>query len=195
MLNEGKRKIYLDLMVYVKDVDTMPDPPFGSLDFACNALILDKYGYRLSLYIKIADPVHRLKKMLEIMKDIEAKKTEVVNVKWYRMRKMLRKGWSISGVMQHIEQVREDDYSGYCLICHGSLNELDPTVFDIVPHMKLKCCDARYHPSCLSQAINDGDNSIAVRGKCPMCSKVLDHVRADGQTLAEYIDNRIHLMI
>ena len=191
----GRYPVYLDLMVYVKPYDsTMPDPPFGSLDFMCNALILDKSGFRLSKHIEMSDPLARLKAMTGIMNEIEEKKATVVNIAWYRVRKMLRKGWKVAGIFHHIEQVEESEYDGHCLICHGRLNEIDPDVFDVIPHMKLKCCDARYHPLCMLKAIDTGEHSMRVRTACAMCNQPLPDITSDGDNLAGYLDNRIHLM-
>ena len=197
MLREGRRAIYLDLMVNVRantSGSMALDPPFGNLDFFCNSLILDKHGYKLSTQVKIADPLCRFNKLCSIMKDIETKVAKVDNVVWYRVRKMMKRGWKVEGIFTHIEQIHDNAYDGHCLICHETLNELESVVYDSIPHMKLTCCDARYHPRCLLSALNTGEHSMTARQMCAMCSQPLHEIMKDSRNLAGYIDNNIHLL-
>lgn len=190
------KTIYLDLMVYIKPLDggiSMPDPPFGSLDFKCNALILDRNGFRLSNQLNIKDPFQRLKTMTEIMQQIEMREAVVVNVTWYRIKRMIRKDWKVTNLFQHVEKVDDNAaYDGHCLICHERVTDAAPNQLDVVSHMKLKCCDARYHPHCLLNAINNGDHSMRTRGQCAMCSQALSFIEDDGDNLQQYIENNLH---
>lgn len=194
VLNEGIRLIKLDLMVYTKAYDsTMPDPPFGDVDFRCNSLIWDNSGFRLSKAIPLRDPVARFKTLEQVMSDIEEQRADVVSLKWYRVQKMMRRGWKVCGLFRNIQQIRDITYEGHCIICHGSLTEQDDIEATIIPHMKLKCCDGRYHPSCLLQAITVGDHSMQMRGCCSHCSQPLIGITKDGDNLNGFIENHLHL--
>ena len=196
MLRDGMRPVFLDLMVNMLPRGTAVEPPFGNLDFKCNALILNKHGYQLSTQVQTdhRDPLCRLDALLSVMKDIQNLTARVETVVWYRVRKMLKRGWKVEGIFSHIEQVQDSSYSGHCLICHESLSVLETIEYDNIPHMKLKCCDARYHPRCLLNALNTGDHSMTARGACVMCSQELPCIASDSRNLDGYIEHNIHLI-
>jgi hypothetical protein len=60
--------------------------------------------------------------------------------------------------------------------------------------MKLKCCDARYHPRCLQNALDTGDHSMTARQACVMCSQHLPSIVTDSTNLAGYLEYNIHLI-
>jgi hypothetical protein len=190
MLREGMQPIYLDLMVNMQPagIACQVEPPFGNLDFMCNALILDKHGYQLSTRIhpEETDPLSRLECMLSVMKDIQTRTARVDTIVWYRIRKMMKRKWKVEGIFSHIEQIHDITYTGHCLICH------EPLTAD--PQMKLKCCDARYHPRCLQNALVTGDHSMTARRACVMCSQNLPSIATDSTNLTGYLEHNIHLI-
>jgi hypothetical protein len=193
MRRAGRCPIYLDLMVNVKH--TALEPPFGHVDFACNGLILDKHGYRLSTQIPVTEPLCKLHTLISILDEIEKRKARVYSIVWYRIKKMMRNKWAIEGLFSHVEQINNTSYDGHCLICHDSLHVSEADVDINMPHMKLKCCDARYHPRCLLKAMLTGDHCMITRGTCAMCSQHLPNIIKDSSTLADYLQHNIHLML
>lgn len=179
IIKQCQNPTILDLMVYTRDMKDMPDPPFRKVDFMCNALILDKYGYRLSRQVHCADPIVRLTMLIKILEDIKKQKAVLVNLEWYRLRKLMMRGWSVEGLFKNVEMIEETSYEGHCLICHESL--------EVFAHMKLPCCDARYHPLCLRHAFNH----VAARQVCVMCSQPILHFATDSKTLTEFLENNL----
>ena len=113
--------VILDLLVYNRDISTtMPDPPFGKVDFACNALILDKTGFRLSTQIKTVDAYARSRLLNNTFKDIEKRIARVNHIRWYRVYKMRTKGWTVIDLFHNIVEVQEH-YPGHCIVCHGNV--------------------------------------------------------------------------
>lgn len=155
------------------------DPPFGMLDFECNGLILDQTGFRLSrqLIRPGNDPYCHTKKFMNVLKQIESKQAVLVNLRWYRVSKMESYGWEIQGLYKEIEPITAD-YSGHCIICHSHVPH---------EHFKLKCCDARYHVSCLYQASVQGNMSMMAKNKCIMCSTPLKDIKSDVLRFTSYM--------
>lgn len=167
----------LDLMVISEhESGTIVDAPFGNLDFECNGLIMDSNGIRLSKHIKpdIKNPIKRQGELARILDDVFYKKAVMCErATLQRTKKMYIKGWMIhteniivmntSYLAELAESVSDDGSSstgGHCIICHEDCQN---------PHLKLKCCDARYHPNCLKECWVSGYHSIHRTKKCPMC--------------------------
>lgn len=214
-----KTPVLLDLLVYLPDKNTMPDPPFGSLDFSCNGLILEKdVGYRLSKYVRF-NSYMRTRMMQQILEDIEKRTCKMVTPIWSRVQKMRNKGWTVTELFKGVEEVT-GDYAGHCIICHGDLdqppdpitpenNEEEQTENDnnnvttTIPntwrsryrepipklHMKLTCCDARYHPQCLLNTLVRGEE---VRENCIMCSHEIADPDGDAMRIRGYMTRRLH---
>lgn len=164
----------IDIMVNMRSItEPMYDPPFGNLDFECNALLLKKDGYSVSsqLISSMMSPSARHQKMMRIMQDILQKKAIMVhsNAGVYRAEKMKKKGYTILYNYTHINKCI-DTYSGYCVICHDDLKE---------KHHKLNCCDARYHNSCLVDASRKGPVAMALTEKCLMCKRDILAIQTD----------------
>ena len=183
ILNEASSQSYIDLMVAVTgSVYKAIDPPFGPVDFACNSLLLDRLGFRLSRHYATAgnDPVNHTKSFMQVLGQIDNKQAVLANLRWYRVDKMEAKGWLIIGLYNEVERVKIE-YSGHCIICHSNVPH---------DHFKLKCCDARYHPQCLHQAIVEGATSMKTRNECIMCSTALNKIQEDADRLEDYMADR-----
>lgn len=176
--------IMIDLMVIMSPVYLASiDPPFGNLDFECNSLILGKNGFRVGSYlyekynISKNDIVAKANLLTKIFEDIKKKNAVFCyNSKypWYRIAKMKKKGWKIIEMFKDIESVIEESYEGHCIICTDTL----PSKM-----YKFKCCDARYHPSCMIQAFESGTASILRSKKCIMCKTSFSDAKRDHSIL------------
>lgn len=191
IIARARKPIVLDLLVHVGAYNARPDPPFGVLDFECNALILDASGFRLSReFVGGGTGAYARQKTMErLMQDIEAKRARVTKLDWYRVRKMKKRGWKIYGVFEEIEEMYEsENYPGHCLICHDNLSKVDIEADKRATlHLKLKCCDARYHPRCLVKAYGEGTAAMVERERCMMCSKDLTHTSEDAELLTTFV--------
>ena len=182
--------VTLDLMVCkVSRKLPQPRPPFANLDFECNGLILTTQGIGISRYLRdrldLADnPIHLQKELQRILEDIGGFRARLAQpfVADYRMRKMLRKGYTITGFreMVHVQDASTPD-AGHCLICHDDLST--------GPHYKLHCCEARYHTKCLFDACTIGPTSMILMRKCPMCRANMMALQEDATILGMILKN------
>lgn len=148
----------VDYIVYIDVADNYP--PFGFLDFECNAFIWDKNGIRLSR--KTGTTIDELSP-----RDIKFRELEIIeNCKNYvttyyplqntsvgseinehtvylrrvrinRIIKMLERGWKINNIGPlTIIKPREGDI---CIICRDSIGD---------KAVSLSCCSSIYHPNC-----------------------------------------------
>lgn len=171
--------IYIDCLVR-KDPNYTLNPPFGSLDFECNGLLLSNQGISLCEQLKekqipngfITD-INKLKRILEDLYQHRAvliahPMTQVADT--YRIDKMKEKKWTIvSGEFVHI-QTCEKIESETCIICHADLD---------TDHYKLKCCAARYHKNCLIKSCIDGTAAMGMTQKCLMCKRKIERIGRD----------------
>ena len=165
------KPIILDLMVV-----TIPSElslPFGPLDFECNGLVASTEGIRLvdrawdhsnpmnydTKYRAITNDI--LNKCARISSISNIAKSENGNLN-YRMSKMLSKGWTIEGFsnITRIPEAKATD--GICVICHGDISD---------GHYKMKCCNLRYHLTCLVAAMQTGPTSMINTHACFMCKR------------------------
>lgn len=172
--------IQVDLMV--AEGTDLPTPPFGAIDFRCNALLMDKAGIHLSpRYRPAMTMTQRMRVLSTILQEIEAQKAVVAGpTEWYRICKMRDKGWTVVGCFQHIRTVRDAEYTGHCIICHDALHDGE---WNLPFHCKLTCCDARYHVACLVDAMEKGEHAMQVTHECIMCKHALGNVQNDGMLL------------
>ncbi len=179
--------IKIDL--FVSSDNNIYEPPFGPPDFECNGLILNRHGYSLSshLYPEIKGFFDRHEILNKIMKHMEKNiafytgECEINNFDNNRIIKFINKNWNIEGhYIKHINN--NDKYDGYCIICHGELEDKD--------HFKIKCCDARYHSKCFSKVYID--NNTKSSSKCIMCKKniYLDCDKPIINSFIEYFDTK-----
>lgn len=168
--NLSRHRIKLDLMVSTVPLHArQPEPPFGNIDFQCNALLYDKRGISLSNELwptSMFDPVSKAHHMKEIMEDIFHRRASVCFMsapKEHRIRKMVKKGWSICSPL--VKEMREESYDGHCIICQGSVHNQK--------HFKLVCCDARYHIKCLRDAFEMGPSAMGKTCRCLMCKSMI----------------------
>jgi hypothetical protein len=151
------------------------EPPFGEIDFECNALIIDSNKQiRVSNRLfknneTYYDPFARFTCLQEIIQNIYEKKTRVVahggaDIAQHRMEKMTSKGYIIVG--------RDDKFSiakgaaakdDVCLMCLDKFKKNAAMV-------KRVCCAAKYHKQCIAEMVNH-DN---FNGCCPMCRNEID---------------------
>lgn len=172
--------IHVDV-VHGKDIRGM-DPPFGMVDFECNALILSKSGgIRVSdkMFTKHCTPLDRFEVLSRIVNDIKAKRAVgCVNVPGYRIQKMLSKGWVLVnnidiGFSKGIElfppaQVDKDDM---CILCLAE--------FKKKPALKRGCCAAKYHPRCYKNLVEHK----SFGWHCPMCRDEIDSSEVHKRTI------------
>jgi hypothetical protein len=164
--------IQLDVMVSLISMhEPQPEPPFGNIDFQCNALLYNKRGIAISDQLwptMTLDPVAKAARLNEIMDDI-SKREAVMSLVWkpkdYRVAKMIRKGWLICS--HEVQEIHDDDnkYDGYCIICQDE--------FHNKTQYKLGCCDARYHVKCMKDAFNIGPAAMGSTSECVMCKKII----------------------
>ena len=195
-LSKTEFEIKLDLMVYIKEKDenysiNFNEVPFNSLDFECNGLIMDKKSIRLCNHlltihsINKYDVVEVMELTIKVLNDIKNRRAiycnEAENVfPLERINKMVLKDWTILELFKKIELIDDDpEYEGHCLMCHDVL----PKVM-----LKFKCCDGRYHPKCMIQALDVGNTAIVATEKCLMCKKDLRNIFRDRAMLDHYIE-------
>lgn len=169
-LNDTVGHVMIDLMVNVTENDY--DPPYGNLDFECNGLVMTKNGIRLSRYLNYVNfnsynqlPLHNTDKVNNILSSIINKiavpiSSYFYNDYSYRVIKILSKGYTIQySIIEIIDTIDEQN----CIICHEDILQSK--------HVKLKCCNARYHKKCLVQAAFNGDSCMTKSNKCIMCRR------------------------
>jgi hypothetical protein len=149
-------KIYMDILVTSTPFET---PFISKLNFECNALYLTKHGLHVAPEICVNNPLHQQLKIQEIIQDIIAHKAVLRNIKIsHDSTKLLKRGWTICD--RSLSTIRDTQYDGHCIICHDELPEL---------HMKLTCCDARYHMQCLMKCIDTTVENKGFMNECILC--------------------------
>ena len=163
-LTEGcRRQFTMDLLVVQRC--EMKNPFQNQPDFDVNGLFMDIRGVFASPAVcSISSPMVRYTRMQEIVKNIEMRQANFLG--WsdssnWRMIHMLRKGWTVPFTL--VTDVTEK-YEGHCLVCHDQVPE---------KHVKLPCCDARYHLDCLIGA----SKQMIKRAKCVMCNQSVDRLK------------------
>lgn len=190
--------VLLDLMVSCVPLSVVqPEPPFANLDFEANGLILTQQGIGLSSFLRsrlgvISNAVHAQKELQRILDDIGLFRARLAQpiVADYRIRKMIRKGYTITGFRDMVYIPRPPAATpatpppadlGHCLICHGDLDG---------SHYKLFCCEARYHARCLFDACTIGPNAMTRTDRCPMCRTRMSLLREDAIILGTILTTR-----
>jgi hypothetical protein len=183
LLPESTRKIRVSIdVIHCDDIDGIDglEPPFGRLDFECNALMLGKGGQiRASekLFFDWEDPLTRFTKVAKVIEDIKKHKAvPVENPPFYRILHMMEKGWDIinvDGALSLISSERlEKDED--CLICLGNMKERKCHV------LKRCCCNAKYHVKCFKSLVTNENFGWA----CPMCRSEIDQFEVSSKILA-----------
>lgn len=146
---------------FVIDVDVIisaKNPPFGSLDFGCNGLIMDKNGIKLCDDLAQGlNPEGKYRTLMNIIEDIKSKTARLYNVIPNRWDKMVdRPGWKVISGNLEVSTSSDD-----CIICHGGSDH---------KMYKFRCCSAMYHVECMCNMIMKGciDN-----GTCIHCRQIL----------------------
>lgn len=180
-LNEYS-SVIIDVLVLKTNTNIEFSPPFGTLDFECNGLLLTKQGLTIANDIKElnSDPfgfISDITKQASIIQDIIQKKARLIRkigytIDPYRIEKMKEKGWElVYGDFLNVVSTKSNDSDDVCIICHESVKETD--------HFKLKCCSARYHKKCLIDASLTGSAAMAQTNKCVMCKQKLLNMAYD----------------
>lgn len=155
---------------------TIPNlkPPFGTIDFECNALILTSDDeYKLAYEVgKNLPPKEKLEKLNHIISNIIQKKTAVIYPKLpkYRIHHMAKKGWNIETTK--FELVKSVEEKEVCFICLSQFTEP-------LSHIKFKCCNARMCYKTCSQKwfFHKYEN-------CPYCRNYLSIMEDDIKLLS-----------
>lgn len=139
--------------------NSVTDPPFGTIDFECNSLLItsdNEYRMSKAMSSKYKTPKSKLEKFNNIIADIIQMKTKIVyfNTPYFRVVHMQKKNWQISSTnIQLVKNIAEEDN---CLIC---MKEIESSTL----HSKFTCCNGRMCISCIRALIEREFES------CPMC--------------------------
>jgi hypothetical protein len=154
-------------IVHTKNMTPEIDPPFGMIDFECNALILGKgMELRLSKAINFAEsPLEYFEKLKEIVEDIHKKRAigcEASPI--FRTHKMSSVGWHIYDDYEenHTYQIipkSKLENDSVCLVCLSN--------FKHEGAVKRFCCNALYHGMCMRRMVYN--KKVAFKNQCPMC--------------------------
>ena len=175
-------EVIVDILILKTNTHIEFSPPFGTLDFECNGLLLTKQGLTIANDIKELnnDPfgfISDITKQTSIIQDIILKKARLIRkigytIDPYRIEKMKEKGWElVYGDFLNVVSTKSIDPEDVCIICHESVKETD--------HYKLKCCSARYHKKCLIDASLTGSAAMSQTNKCVMCKQKLHNMAYD----------------
>ncbi len=158
-------------IVHAEDISGM-QPPFGKIDFMCNALILREKNINISPLVICTrnDPFSVFEKLSSIIDGIKKKVTEPGDGKHsYRTDKMTSKGWTIE--LQHytIKKGALFGKNETCLLCLDKIKGNGQC-------MKRSCCASIYHSTCFTN-MTTHDN---FKYKCPMCSDPMPEISPVG---------------
>lgn len=157
--------IDLDILLIDKEIN----PPFGTCDLECNALLYDKNGFHLSRFTgtvldDLSEINHKLAEM-RIVKDLLEHKTAAFKIRnedkeemsksninrrkllFKRILSMQLRDWTVTNIKNYvIEKIPEGDNTGKhtCSICNKPIEEVK---------IKLQCCNLETHPDCFRQHI------------------------------------------
>jgi hypothetical protein len=130
----------------IPKVPRVPEP-----NFECFSLLLSRQGIALSPQVPIPNTTYgKLDTINRIIDDIKNKRTRPSLDTGCKMdamtKRLLADGWTIfDEIMTTItEMTCVDDV---CIMCHEQLPN---------QHIKLHCCNGRYHAKCLIECINNG---------------------------------------
>lgn len=169
--------IYVDVMVQTATCRRTLHPPFNALDFDCNGLMLNKSGpclcHELNQGLGAYDSY---KRMSDIIDGIVQKRTTVMRqlVPLCRYKKMLGKGWRLSGSFVVSSTAEDDDQ---CIICTEKLKDHEC--------WKLSCCNAKYHIHCLSRATEHPETGMGSTNECIHCRGISFDFQQDLDMIAK----------
>ena len=177
------------------DIVTGPaglEPPFGKIDLECNGVLLtadNEYRLIKSLYendehrVSMSNirgemsAIQKLKKLNEVIADINLKKTRLVNpdVNSYRIDKLVEVGWAVQGTMFIATKVPAPSCDELCFICLNSFTKGHANIL-------MACCKGAMHTKCARDWVTKA-NTLDV---CPRCgtSKDFDVCDADKKLVA-----------
>lgn len=157
----------MSMPAFTVDIDILIseqcNPPFNSLDFQCNGLVMNENGIGLCSELKKGlspTGVHRT--LMNIVGDIERKTAVLVSLKAPRWDKMVSKGWDLVG--GGVEKRTQCDAT--CTLC---LDEIEAVCV-----YKFSCCNASYHRMCMTKIITTGQTAVVDTHRCPHCRQRLD---------------------
>ena len=154
--------VMLDIIHTENSIENI-EPPFGSIDFECNSIILTSDDtYKLSnVLTKNFTPKKKIEKMNQIMTNILRKETTIVyaDLPEFRITKLLKYGWTINS--ENVKIFKEITPHDKCMLCLDSFKNSQYQT-------KLQCCNNRLHTHCLKKLFSttEYDNLC-----CPMCRK------------------------
>jgi hypothetical protein len=134
-------------------------PSQGHLDYECNGLVMRKDSITVSCDV----PGNNVTNLIRIMDDIKGRVAVEVNFIGRRFNKMYMKyGWVIRGGL--IE--RPITMEGECLLCMTHVEKESA--------LKLACCSALYHSSCLERSMNTEGTGMFAKGCCFHCRRPIE---------------------
>lgn len=156
------------------------EPPFGSLDFECNGLLLNKYGLVLckelmnSHYMNL-DPLKNINKLQSIIHDIINYRAKIVgkfdSTTAFRYKHIISKGYTIyNNVFEQLKinkplsetNQKEDDL---CVMCLENFKTTKNA-------FKLDCCNGKYHINCICSAVEFPNTGMGATYSCFHCREV-----------------------
>lgn len=150
----NKLEIKIDVIYHKNYVKI--EPPFSSIDFECNALILTPdRDIRISNKFKYTTPITRNKKLQQILEDVYSNRAVLIDKKIYRIERMIKKGWDI--IDENSLTITETSSDDVCVICLDDFKGL---------HKKRECCNSRYHVECYYKMLLKSE-------KCPGCRTLM----------------------
>lgn len=153
-------------VVHAMIADKM-EPPFGKIDYECNALILcggESQHIRgsFSLFYKWESPLERHHKLSQIIQDIQDKRAVAFEKSpMHRTYKMMRKGWHLVADGFQLIPATKLERDDVCLLCLAKFTGKHTHA------LKRTCCAAKYHPKCFAALVSNNNENFA--WECPMC--------------------------
>jgi len=170
-----KLDVKVDILYGMRDLD----PPLTNVDFRCNALILDKLGYRVSKKLGGVSFFENMELLTDILGEVKAKLAIRPSIRDYRYdcnidkrtAKMLNKGWVVMedgcSVVKPCTCPKGKSHADSCYmsdVCSICLSDLDKDSF------QRDCCNISYHSTCYLRMRSETAST------CPGCRANMPHV-------------------
>jgi hypothetical protein len=147
--------------------DSIIEPPFGIIDFECNALLLTQSNdYKISdvliNILNLSDPMKKLTKLNQIITDILEMKATIATatIANYRITHMLNKKWTL--ISPNILLTVSNNHKLDDDICYICLDNICKSKYKC----KFNCCKAYIHEYCMDTLIQSTKCET-----CPWCKK------------------------
>lgn len=157
-------------VVHIESIQNK-DPPFGNIDYECNALIIDsskqiRLCTQLPYLTAMIDPLARFEYLQKIIKNIQQQTTKVVgkNIQRHRTHKMMSKGYTLISSNNKYVLSQNVDQEEVCTLC---LDKIDKAY-----KLKRTCCNASYHNHCFQSMVTHENFNRS----CPNCRDHMNYI-------------------